>query len=96
MLAAGSLRADRVIGRIRALSGDTSGNMNGNTLVFPHRDILRVFAARWLGLHAVKARRLYLDTASVSILVITTICKSRSFDCGTTHGTDRANSSELT
>lgn len=64
MLAAVSLRADRVIGRIRALSGDISGD----ALVFAHRDILRVFAARWLGLQAVEARRLYLDTASVSIL----------------------------
>lgn len=59
-LAAVSLRADRVIGRIRALGGDA--------LVFAHRDILRVLAARWLGLHAVEARRLYLTTASVSIL----------------------------
>lgn len=55
-----SLRADRVIGRIRALGGDA--------LVFAHRDILRILAARWLGLHAVEARRLYLTTASVSIL----------------------------
>ncbi|MGQ0698618.1 MAG: histidine phosphatase family protein [Panacagrimonas sp.] len=54
------LRADRVIGRLRALDGDA--------LVFAHRDILRVLAARWLGLHAVEARRLYLTTASVSVL----------------------------
>ena len=59
-LAAVSLRADRVIGRVRTLGG--------NALVFAHRDILRVFAARWLELHAVEARRLYLTTASVSIL----------------------------
>ena len=59
-LAAVSLRADRVIDRIRALGGDA--------LVFAHRDILRVLAARWLNLHAVEARRLYLNTASVSIL----------------------------
>ena len=59
-LAAVSLRADRVIDRIRAVSSDA--------LVFAHRDILRVFAARWLELHAVEARRLYLNTASVSIL----------------------------
>ena len=59
-LAAVSQRADRVIGRIRALGGDA--------LVFAHRDILRVLAARWLNLHAVEARRLYLNTASVSIL----------------------------
>jgi broad specificity phosphatase PhoE len=60
MLAAVSLRADRVIDRIRAVSSDA--------LVFAHRDILRVLAARWLNLHAVEARRLYLATASVSIL----------------------------
>ena len=60
MLAEVSLRADRVIGRIRALGGDA--------LVFAHRDILRVLAARWLNLRAVEARRLYLTTASVSIL----------------------------
>lgn len=59
-LAALSLRADRVIGRIRALNGDA--------LVFAHRDILRVLATRWIGLDAVEARRLYLDTAAVSIL----------------------------
>jgi len=63
MLAAVALRADRVIGRIRALS-----STSGNTLVFAHRDILRVLAARWLELNAVEARRLYLDTATVSIL----------------------------
>ena len=58
--AALSLRADRVIERIRALSG--------NALLFAHRDILRVLGTRWIGLDAVEARRLYLDTAAVSIL----------------------------
>ncbi len=55
-----STRADRVIGRIRALGGDV--------LVFAHRDILRTLAARWLSLPAVEARRFYLTTASLSIL----------------------------
>jgi broad specificity phosphatase PhoE len=58
-----SLRADRVIGRIRALQGDA--------LVFAHSHtgtLLRILAARWLGLCLVEARRLYLTTASVSIL----------------------------
>ena len=55
-----SLRADRVIGRLRALPG--------NVLVFAHRDILRVLAVRWLGLSAVRARHFYLTTASQSIL----------------------------
>ncbi|MEO8338106.1 MAG: histidine phosphatase family protein [Nitrospirota bacterium] len=54
------VRADRVIGRIRALAGDI--------LVFAHRDILRILAIRWLSLRAVEARHLYLATASLSIL----------------------------
>lgn len=54
------VRADRVIGRIRALPG--------NVLLFAHRDILRVLAARWVGLAAVEGRRFYLTTASLSIL----------------------------
>ena len=59
-LATVSLRADGVIGRVRGLNDDA--------LIFAHRDIMRIVAARWLGLNAVEARRLYLDTASVSIL----------------------------
>ena len=55
-----SARADRVIDRLRSLEGDM--------LVFSHRDILRILTARWLGLHAVEARRFYLTTASLSIL----------------------------
>jgi probable phosphoglycerate mutase len=55
-----SVRAERVIDRIRALGG--------NVLVFAHRDILRVLAARWLGLPAADARYLYLTTASLSVL----------------------------
>jgi len=55
-----SLRADRVIKRLLALQG--------NVLVFAHRDILRVLAVRWLGLPAVRARHFYLTTASLSIL----------------------------
>ena len=53
-------RADRVILRSRALHGDV--------LLFAHRDILRVLAARWLGLAAAAGRYYYLATASVSIL----------------------------
>lgn len=59
-LQAVSTRAERVIDRIRVLGGDV--------LVFAHRDILRVLAARWLGLPAADARRLYLDTTALSIL----------------------------
>ena len=55
-----STRADRVIARVRALEG--------NVLVFAHRDILRILAARWVALPALEARRLYLETASLSVL----------------------------
>ena len=55
-----SARADKVISRIRKLPGDT--------LIFAHRDILRVLTARWLRLDAIEARNFYLTTASVSIL----------------------------
>ena len=54
------VRADRVIARVRAL--------RGNSILFAHRDILRVLAARWITLPAVEGRRLYLETASVSVL----------------------------
>jgi len=54
------VRADRLIGRMRALSK--------SILVFGHRDILRVLAARWLGLNAVEGRLFQLTTASTSIL----------------------------
>ena len=60
MLAEVSARADRVVGRIRALKSDV--------LVFAHRDILRILTVRWLGLPAVEARHFDLTTASVSIL----------------------------
>lgn len=53
-------RADRVIARVRRLSGITA--------LFAHRDILRVIAARWVGWPAIEARRLYLEAASVSVL----------------------------
>ena len=59
-VAAVSLRAERVIERIRANGRDA--------VIFAHRDILRVLAARWLNLQPVEARCFYLDTASVSIL----------------------------
>ena len=55
-----SARADRVIARVRALGGDV--------LLFAHRDILRILAVRWVALSALEARRLYLETASLSVL----------------------------
>jgi probable phosphoglycerate mutase len=53
-------RADRVIARIRALQG--------NVALFAHRDIQRVLIARWIELPATDGRRLFLETASVSVL----------------------------
>jgi broad specificity phosphatase PhoE len=55
-----SVRADRVIARVRALGRDV--------LVFAHRDILRILIARWVAWPALEGRRLYLETASVSTL----------------------------
>lgn len=53
-------RADRVIARVRAYADDV--------LLFAHRDILRVLAARWIGLPAREGRGFLLATASVSRL----------------------------
>jgi hypothetical protein len=58
-LAEVSARADRAIARIRALEGDV--------LVFAHRDIFPLLAARWIALPALEARRLYLETAPLRI-----------------------------
>lgn len=55
-----SLRANRVVRRIRRLGGDV--------LIFSHRDLLRILATRWLDLPAIQARHLYLTTASLSVL----------------------------
>lgn len=53
-------RADRVSQRVRAVNGDV--------LLFAHAHILRVFAARWLGLPGSGARYFWLGTAALSIL----------------------------
>jgi broad specificity phosphatase PhoE len=53
-------RADRVIAELRAAAGDA--------VVFAHGHLLRVLAARWLGLDPSAGRLLALDTATISVL----------------------------
>ncbi len=53
-------RADAMVKRVRAIEGDV--------LLFSSGHLLRVLAARWLGLEPAAARYFLLDTASVSIL----------------------------
>ena len=53
-------RADHVIARVRAGAGDA--------LLFAHRDMCRILAARWLGLSAREGRHFDLATASLSVL----------------------------
>jgi broad specificity phosphatase PhoE len=53
-------RVDRVIARIRAVDGDVA--------LFAHGHLLRVFAARWVGLPPAAGRHFLLDPATVSVL----------------------------
>jgi broad specificity phosphatase PhoE len=53
-------RADRVIAELRAAEGDG--------VVFAHGHLLRVLAARWLGLEPADGRYFALDTATIGVL----------------------------
>ena len=53
-------RADRVIARARAAGGDVA--------LFAHGHVLRVLAARWLGLPPCAGRHFLLDTGTASVL----------------------------
>jgi broad specificity phosphatase PhoE len=58
-------RADGVIAR--ALAADTGGS-GGRVALFAHAHILRILAARWIGLEARAGRFFVLGTGSVSVL----------------------------
>lgn len=53
-------RVDRVIAELRSVAGDAA--------VFAHGHVLRVLAARWLGLEPAAGRLFALDPATISIL----------------------------
>jgi broad specificity phosphatase PhoE len=53
-------RVDRVIARARAAEGDGA--------LFAHGHVLRVLAARWLGLPAGSGQHFLLDTGTLSVL----------------------------
>ena len=53
-------RADRVVDRLRAVSG--------NVLIFSSGHFLRVLAGSWIGLEPYEARSLMLSTGSLSVL----------------------------
>lgn len=53
-------RVDRVIEKARAVKGDV--------IVFAHGHVLRVLAARWVGLPSSEGQHFLLDTATMNIL----------------------------
>jgi probable phosphoglycerate mutase len=55
-----AVRVDRVIARVRAVKADA--------VLFAHGHVLRVFAARWLGLAPGAGAHFLLDTATLSVL----------------------------
>src|SRR3954454_743456 len=55
-----SARVDRVIAQTRSVAGDVA--------LFAHGHVLRVFAARWLGLPARAGQHFLIDTCTLSVL----------------------------
>jgi len=53
-------RVDRVIARVQGAAGDVA--------LFAHGHVLRILAARWLGLRPVDGRLFALQTATISVL----------------------------
>jgi len=53
-------RVDRVIARVRRVEGDVA--------LFAHGHVLRVFAARWIGLPAAGGQHFLLDTGTLCVL----------------------------
>jgi broad specificity phosphatase PhoE len=53
-------RVDRVIARVRVVEGDVA--------LFAHGHVLRVFAARWIGLPAGAGQHFLLDTGTLCVL----------------------------
>jgi broad specificity phosphatase PhoE len=55
-----SVRADRIVSRVRTV--------DGNVALFSHGHILRVLAARWINLSAGYGENFLLDTATLNVL----------------------------
>jgi len=55
-----SVRADRIVSRVRTF--------DGNVALFSHGHILRVLAARWINLSASYGENFLLDTATLNVL----------------------------
>src|SRR5579875_2690575 len=64
-------RADRVIARALGMAGQVEGGAAGGTrrvALFAHAHILRILAARWIGLPATGGKLFAFGTGAVSVL----------------------------
>jgi broad specificity phosphatase PhoE len=61
-------RADRMIARAVEAAGGGAGGEGGKVALFAHAHILRILAARWIGLPATGGKLFSLGTGSVSVL----------------------------